>query len=183
MEQGNIRKYKKDEVLFRENDICENAGLLIAGKLIIRSYSDSGKEIVYNVITKGQYFGNNLIFSDDRRFRGDVIATEDSEVALFSLDELIDNLSQDRDLLKSYLHDQAVFIRTLNYRLKLLSFDSARERLMFALDSNDGDISYKSITSLSDDLHLSREALSRLITALEKEGTIRRVSNRILKND
>ena len=37
---------EKNEILFRENELCENIGIVISGEIRIISYLESGKEII-----------------------------------------------------------------------------------------------------------------------------------------
>ena len=70
-------------------------------------------------------------------------------------------------------------LKSLNAKIKLLSFSLAEERLNYYLLMHNGVINYKYITSLADQLNLTREVLSRLLSKLEKEGKIKRTNKTI----
>ena len=169
-----IAHYKKGQILFREDDLCEKVGFLNKGQISIVSYSLSGVEVVYNEIEEGGLFGNNLLFSSDRGYRGNVIAKASSEVWFLNRKNLLIILEENSKFLEHYLSFQANFSKTLNFKIKLLSLSSAEERLMYFLKAK-GSYTYKTISSLAESLYLSREALSRLISKLVKQ-------NKILKN-
>ena len=76
------RKLAKDSILFHENDVCRNIGIIIEGEVSIISYLDTGKEIIYNTLKKDEIFGNNLLFSSEPYYKGDVLADCDSLIAL-----------------------------------------------------------------------------------------------------
>jgi len=162
---------KKGQILFHEEEICEKIGIVKTGLIKIISYSLSGMEIIYNEIKLGHLFGNNLLFSSDRRYRGNVIATLDSEVWLINKDNLLILLENNKSFLETYLSLQADFSKTLNFKIKLLSLSSAEERLIYFLKEKQP-YRYQSITSLANELYLSRETLSRLVSKMEKEGLI-----------
>jgi len=162
---------KKGQILFHEEDICEKIGIVKTGLIKIISYSLSGMEIIYNEIKPGHLFGNNLLFSSDRRYRGNVIATLDSEVWMINKDNLLILLENNKSFLETYLSLQADFSKTLNFKIKLLSLSSAEERLIYFLKEKQP-YRYQSITSLANELYLSRETLSRLVSKMEKEGLI-----------
>ena len=81
--------FHKGDVLFHEGEHCTKVGFLRRGTLRISSYDHHGNEILYNTIREGQVFGNNLIFSSEPLYRGDVIAMEDVEVYLIGYPQLL----------------------------------------------------------------------------------------------
>ena len=171
-EKLTIVDIKKDQLLFHENEVCVSVALLISGQIIIRSIDLNGKEIIYNIINEGGIFANNLLFSNDKRYKGDVIATQKSKVALLSEDNLIEILMNNEIFLRTYLSVQAENIKQINFMVKLLSLDSARERFIYYLEYHHRLIEIESITRLSKELSLTRETLSRLISSLIKEKII-----------
>ena len=171
-EKLTIVDIKKDQLLFHENEVCVSVALVISGQIIIRSIDLNGKEIIYNIINEGGIFANNLLFSNDKRYKGDVIATQKSKVALLSEDNLIEILMNNEIFLRTYLSVQAENIKQINFMVKLLSLDSARERFIYYLEYHHRLIEIESITRLSKELSLTRETLSRLISSLIKEKII-----------
>lgn len=171
-EKALIVDLKKDQLLFHENEICEYVALVISGQIEIKSYDLSGKEIVYNIINAGGIFANNLLFSNDKAFKGNVIATVDTSLALIDEQNLITILMNNEAFLRKYLSVQAQSMKQLNFMMKLLSFDSARDRFLYYLEYHHKMITIYSITQLSKELFLTRETLSRLISSLVKEGLI-----------
>lgn len=173
------QSYKKGSVLFRENDPCNCVCLLTSGKLNILTYLEDGNEVVYNTIKQNQIFGNNLMFSSDPIYKGNIVALEDSEIISISKDDLLKILSSNHSFLEEYLKHSSDFTKVLNNRIKLLSMQSAQERLYFYLHENGNKINYSSINDLAKQLFLTRETLSRLITRLTKEKRIKKQDNHI----
>ena len=171
-----LLKYKKEQILFNEDDECLYVGIVIKGEIKIASFTLSGQEIVYNIVKEGQMFGNNLIFSNYPHFRGTVIASSDGELILISKENLLKILQSNLSFLESYLSSQAEFSKRLNNTIKLLSLSSAEERLLYYLKQNNP-LKIKSISSLSESLYLSREATSRLVSKMVKEDKINRNGN------
>ena len=169
---------KKEHILFYENDLCEYVGIIIKGDIVISSYSISGKEIIYNSLTTNDMFGNNLIFSQKPYYKGNVIAKSDAELALINKKDLLYILENNESFLENYLMMQADFSKKLNAKIKILSFDSALERL-YCYFHDQPKIYFSSTTSLAHELFLSRETLSRLLSDLEKQKKIKRGKNYI----
>ncbi len=167
------RRFDAGETLFLENDTCKSLGIVKSGIISIKSYFSNGKEVIYNVLEKGQMFGNNLIFSSNPAYRGDVVAEKPSEVYFITKDNLFKLLRNDEKMLEEYLTEQSDFSKTLNLKIKLLTIQSAKDRVIYYLTFNKGFIRYKTITKLANELFLTRESLSRTLKKLVNEKTIK----------
>ncbi len=163
---------RKNQTLFFEGDECKTVGMIISGKISIISYLADGQEVIYNELGKGEMFGNNLIFSSQPFYRGDVVATEESEIAYITKEELLKAMSENVGLLEEYLKHQSDFNKNLNFKIKLLTISSAEERITYYLTFNKGEIKYRSVTKLAKELYLSRETLSRTMYKMEKKGLV-----------
>ena len=172
--------FKEDEILFYEDDICHSIGIVLEGELKISSFTFEGNEIVYNELVRGSVFGNNLLFSKDNKYKGDIRATSKGKIAIIKKDNLLKLLTSNEAFLKEYLSIQSDFAKTLNAKIKLLSFNNAKERLLYYLFINNNRVKYRSITGLSKNLNLTREATSRLISTLEKEKIIIKKNHEII---
>ena len=178
-----VKSLRRGEFLFREGELCTAVSIVVSGQVKISSMNYFGSEVIFNVLEKGEMFGNNLIFSDDPTYKGDVIALKDSVVVLIKKNNLESLLQSNKDFLLTYLNIQSNFGKKLNSTIKMLSFSSAEERFKFYLHENKGEISYHTVTDLADILHLKRETLSRVLTKLEKENVIKRSPHKIVKLD
>lgn len=170
----------KDETLFYEGDKCEYIGVVTKGLLKISSFLVNGKEIIFNEIYPFQIFGNNLIFSTDPYYKGNIIAKEDTALFLIHKEELLTLLKTNDEFLIYYLELQSDFGKDLNGKIKLLSFEKAEDRLMFFLKENGNSYTYSSISDLASQLNLQRETLSRLISKLVKNNVIVKENKKLL---
>ena len=178
-----VKSLKRGEFLFREGELCTAISIVVSGQVKISSMNYSGSEVVFNVLDKGEMFGNNLIFSDNPSYKGDVVALKDSVLVLIKKENLEIILQGNKEFLLSYLNIQSNFGKKLNSTIKMLSFTSAEERFRFYLHENKGQISFHTVTELADILHLKRETLSRVLTKLEKENVIKRSPHKVVKLD
>ena len=176
-----VKSAKPGEFLFREGELCSAISIVVSGQVKISSTTFSGKELVFNTLDRNEIFGNNLIFSDNPFYKGDVRAVKDSMLVIISKDNLLTLLQCNKEFLINYLNVQSNFGKRLNSTIKMLSFNSAQERFMFYLHEQNGEIEFHSVTDLADILHLSREVLSRLLSKLEKENVIKRSPHHIFK--
>lgn len=170
----------KGEILFHEGDICECVGVVLEGEISIVSYSYHGKEIIFNQLTPFMLFGNNLLFSSDKKYKGSVLAKKASKVGLIFKKDIIFLLKNNDQFLELFLQYQSNIGKDLNSKIKLLSFDNAKERLLYYFYIHNNVIEYDSITKLANQLFLQRETLSRLINSLEKDNVIKRNKTNII---
>ena len=169
----------KNSVINHEGDLCENVGVIISGKVDIVSYSFQGKEQILNSLKAGDIFGNNLIFSSEPIYRGDVIAKEKCVIAFINKENLIYLLQNNQEFLTLYLKAQSDFGKSLNARIQLLSFTNAEERLVYYASKNDNVITFKNVTTLAAQIGIERETLSRLLTSLVKRHLIKKEKGKI----
>ena len=169
----------KGNIIYHEGDVCENIGIVISGKIDIISYSFEGKEQLINTLKAGEIFGNNLLFSSEPLYRGDVVAKEKSVVAFINKENLVFLLQNNAEFLNLYLKAQSDKAKALTARIQLLSFTNAEERLFYYASKNDGVINFKNVTSLAATIGVQRETLSRLLTNLIERHLIKKEKGKI----
>ena len=169
----------KNSTIAHEGDLCESVGVIVSGKVDIVSYAFKGKEMLLNSLKAGDVFGNNLIFSSDPVYRGDVIAKEKCVIAFINKENLVYLLQNNQEFLKLYLQAQSDFGKSLNARIQLLSFTNAEERLFYYASKNDNVIIFKNVTALAQTIGIQRETLSRLLTSLVKRHLIKKEKGKI----
>ena len=176
-----VKTLARGEFLFREGQLCTHLAIVVSGQVKISSMNYSGSEVIFNILSKGEIFGNNLIFSDDQTYKGDIVALKDSTIVLIRKNNLENILQSNKKFLLMYLNIQSNFGKKLNSTIKMLSFASAEDRFNYYLHESKGEIEFRTVTELADILHLKRETLSRVLTKLEKENAIRRSPHKIVK--
>lgn len=176
-----VKSVDRGTYLFREGELCSKVSIVVSGGVKIASIHYSGSEVVFNILDSREIFGNNLIFSDQPIYKGDVIAIKDSTIVLISKENLTKIMQSNKEFLIAYLNVQSNFGKKLNSTIKMLSMPSAEDRFMFYLHENKDEISYHTVADLADILNLKRETLSRLLTKLEKENVVKRSPHKISK--
>ncbi len=169
----------KNNVIYHEGDICENIGIIISGKIDIVSYSFEGKELLLNSLKAGDIFGNNLLFSSEPIYRGDVVAKEKCVIAFIRKDNLEYLLQNNKEFLNLYLKAQSDKAKALTARIQLLSLVNAEERLFYFASRNNNVIEFKNVTTLAATIGVQRETLSRLLTSLIKRHLIKKEKGKI----
>ena len=79
-----IISYKKNEMIVNEGDICVNIGFLLEGSLSVSNTLPDFNESIIQVLNKGDVFGENLIFSDNPYYPGNIYANNNCQIAFIS---------------------------------------------------------------------------------------------------
>ena len=164
----------KEETLFREGDLCEEIGIITQGEIAIISYLEDGSEIIYNRLGRGGIFGNNLVFSTEPYYKGNIIAQTDTSITLIKKQDLLHLLETNKEFMLEYMKILSDQGKQLNTRIRLLSMSSAEEKLFYYMHEHKRRITVSSISDLARDLFLTRETLSRLLSRLSEEKRILR---------
>ena len=182
MKKVRISSYPKETTIYHDDDICTEITIVLEGVIEISSFSFQGLKMIYNTLLQGQVFGNNLLFSSDPHYKGNVISKTKCKIVSIKKDVLVDIISSNQKFLEEYLKIQSDFGKTLNDKIKILSFKSAEERLLYYLKIHNDQIRVNSIAFLAKELGLSREATSRLISSLHNNHIISKdiINNKIV---
>ena len=178
-ESFKYRDLKTNDLLFNEEDICNEIGIVIKGQLVISTITYLEKEETINIINENEVFGDLLLFSSNHLYLGNVTATKKSKVALINKNKLLKYLQEDINLLNMFL--KSISDKALNIKLqaKLLSHKNIEDRIMYYLNINQKNniVIIPSVTTLSKILSLPRPSVSRSLSVLESKGFIKRNKN------
>lgn len=178
-----IRYYSRQDVIALEGSECQYIGFIDEGNITISTISYQNKEEIINILSKNQFFGNNLLFASKNIYLGTVIAKSHTRIRFFNKENFL-VLLENKDFLKDYLKfisDES--LQTKN-QAKLLAHKNIRDRIMFYLkeetrDKRNNCIEIKSMTILSSILSLPRPSVSREIKKMCVEGLIEYKNKRI----
>lgn len=169
--KGTLKTYKKNDLIYYNNQLCEEVAFVKSGNIAIMNYSLNGNEEIISFIDKGELFANALIFSKERRYLGDVYALSDCELLLVKKEVLITALQKDKQLLDEYICLIAKKTIDLNIKTKMLLHNSIEEKIIFYLENHHNTCEL-SITLFAKELGIPRPSLSRSINILMREGKL-----------
>lgn len=170
-----IKNYKKGSLIFNEGEICKYLSLIING---IVSISTINHFFEYEIaeLRDGNLFGENLLFSEQKKYLGDIIAIKDTTIAFITKDNLF-TLLKNNTILENYLHLLSKKAMNNQLKLKILSQKSIKEKVLFYLNSeqkrtNSNTILIDSKEQLSKILNVPRPSLSRELINLKNDNII-----------
>ena len=174
-----IRKEPSGATIFNQGDTPKNLYFILTGSLLVTEYSEDGKTVSHELITKGDYFGE-IALIDQKKRSASVITIDNVELATIGSKFVQDTLLHDYNILNHFLLKFAGIIRKMNTNVFNLITASAKKRLLFQILNlsekkegfQDKKILDKSLShsALASFAGLSRETVSRIITELKSEG-------------
>lgn len=171
-----IEKYRQNEIIFHENDLCEYVFFIIEGKIKIVSYSLNGDEEILSNHNENDLFANALIFSNAPFFLGDVVCKTNVTIGYLNKENLISILQNNKNFLTNYINLISEKTIKLNVKNKLLAHKNIRSRIIYFFDINHNKYQ-KNISSISRELILPRPSVSREIQKMIAENIIKKDNN------
>lgn len=96
---GRVRRsrHARGELIFTRGDAGTGVMLLVSGRVKIVSVSQSGTEVIYNIIEPGEIFGE-LALLDGKPRSADAIAAVDSEVVELARRDFLEVMARNPDM-------------------------------------------------------------------------------------
>ena len=171
-----IKKYPANTLIFHEGEECSHLGIILKGQLIISTLTSLEKEYVINILNQNDMFGDTLLFSEKTLYLGNLIASKDSKILFISKDLLLE-MFREQNFLLNFLSLTSEKSLTLRNRLKLLSHNNIRDRIIFYLSAKSKELKTKTIPIknkeiLAQILNIPRPSLSRELIKLKEDNVI-----------
>ena len=174
-----IRDYPNNYTFAMESDISKSIGIVLEGRVLIKAYTLGGSNFTLNSIEQGQIFGDILIFSNEHNtFPGSLVTQGKTKIALIPNRVFEKFLFNDNDLLRNFLRLLSDKSYELNYKSRLLSQDSVRDKILFYLFHQrriqKSRTIYLNMTKeeLANQLFVQRPSLSRELAKMKRDGII-----------
>ncbi len=181
----NIKKYRKNDIIAIEGDICTSIGLVLDGNVDIKRTLGS-KVIHVSSFSKGDVFGEVIAFSDINLYPATVIASSSCEVMFISKNDFIKFCTHNEEFLSMFLNTLTNKIFLLNNSITNLTFTSIRQKVCNYLINEYKVQKSKNIRlnitkeKLAQSLGVTRPSLSRELINMKEIGLIEYDRNSIL---
>lgn len=172
-----IISYKKNVMIVNEGDICINIGFLLEGSLSVSNTLPDFNESIIQVLNKGDVFGENLIFSDNPYYPGNIYANNNCQIAFISKNNFLNLLSSNTIFRDYYITLLSKKFISMQERIKVLSQNSLYNKVLFYFEmisqkTHSKSIKIKSIDYISKYLNVPRPSVSRVISKLIEDKKI-----------
>lgn len=176
-----IRQYSKGEIIAHEGSSCSSIGIMTGGEAALQKINPDGEFATIALISTGDFFGEDIIYSTDKSFKVTIEAVSSCTVQYFSrqiLDDLMKAEPVVKDNLLCILSDR---ISQMNRRIEILSMKTNREKIScYLMDLYSISEKHSGIVELpaskevvSKLLAMSRPSMSRELSSMEKDGLIK----------
>jgi CRP-like cAMP-binding protein len=179
------RPLARGEAAFRQGDTATAIFVVEQGRIRLTRTLEDGTFVTMHIAEAGESFAEAALSA--RRYHCDAIAELPSIVLRLSKRDLLAALTADPAESLALAGALAGQVRDLRSALELRNIRSASARLMAWLRLHASGkppivILRRSWTLIADELGLTREAVYRALTSLEREGRIERSANAVRLN-
>ncbi|MEG0296594.1 MAG: Crp/Fnr family transcriptional regulator [Clostridium sp.] len=127
-EAGMLKKYKKNEIIYFQDDKADNFYLIKSGRVRVFLISPEGTELTIEILRQGKLFGESSYFSYGSRLTS-VSSATDVELISVSLNDLYPHLTNNPELMVQMFHLMSLSIQNLSIQVNSMAFLSSDKKL------------------------------------------------------
>jgi len=182
-----ILEFPTNYTILHESEPSNTIGIVLEGQVLVKAYSMGGNNFTLNTIGIGEIYGDILLFcSKHEAFPGSLVTLGTTKIALIQSKVFRTMLFQDPLLLKNFLGLLSDKACEMNYKSKMLSQDSVRDKILYYLFHQKRIQKSNTIKlqttkeELANQLFIQRPSLSRELAKMKVDGLIEYNRNSII---
>lgn len=174
-----LAKYPRNSLIVQESEKCSSIGLLLEGTLSVQQLSAAGDTIILNYISKGESFGEGVLFSKDPLYRFSVLSMSSSVVLFIPLEQVKKLLEESSMFKTNYIAFLSDRLQLMKNKISILSRKDVRSRLLIYLSAESrkaGSLSFilpHTRTEIAEQLGVARPSIPRELLRMQKDRLIR----------
>ena len=180
---GESKDFEADEVMVREGDASDHLYILASGELEVFARKENGRELVYNTLRPGEYFGELSLDGNPRS--ASVRATAPSRCLVIPGDTAR-TLVRTHPEFAGHLVDKLIhLLRHATHKLKGMALDDVYERIVALIDEEaileDGLLYLpRALTQqeIANRIGASREMVNHVLRELKRGGFVAKLPKR-----
>ena len=181
------RQYGKNAVIINELDETNSLYIILKGRVKIYLNDESGKEIILDTQSVGDYFGEMSLFDNEPR-SASVMTLEDSQFAILNKSDFLHALRDKPELAISIIRGLSLRLRSGNDNVRCLALMDVYGRVVHMLmelskQQTDGTrIIEEALTyeDLANRVGASSKMISRIMNDLKKGSYLRKEAKKII---
>lgn len=172
-----VYEIKKKDIILKQDSDCKHLYILLEGKLEVNIIDGLGEEVFIEHIKASRAFATPHLFKKDTTLPATFTVAEDGIFFTATKDSVFKLISENPDLLKSFLAISGNCNKCTVLRLRALSHKTVRSRFIAYLfeqrleDEEIVEIEHNQV-QLAGYLCVTRPALTKEINKMTKEGLI-----------
>lgn len=175
---ASFKTYPKNTIIISEGDFSDTLYGVLSGKLKVYLSDDEGKEIIINILEKGDYFGE-LALIDEAPRSASVMTTEETRLVAISKQAFEESLTRHPTIAIRVIKGLSSRLRNLTENVKSLAlmdvYGRVARTLLDLAETEDGKQVIKQRLTQRDIANMvgaSREMVSRILKDLSIGGYI-----------
>lgn len=184
------RKYKKGQIIFFDGDTADRLYIVNTGKIKVFKYTREGKEQILYILSEGEFIGDlNLLKRGKFEFNAE--ALEDTAICTLSKEDFDDIITKHPQITLRILedvHDRLVSLENLVQSLSTKDVEARIAALLLSFVKNFGTETGEGVLvdlplnreEMGNYIGITRETISRKLTAMQDDGTIELIGNKKL---
>lgn len=179
------KHFKKNEIIFNEEDECNKIGIVIRGQASISTYTLLEKTYDIKTLNENDIFGEFLLFTDKPFYLGYVATTKETDIAFLNKENLYKIIKENEDFFNMFMKQISNDVIKIQNKIKVLSQKTIREKVLFYIKNEIKRTSSKTIyinskEELAKIINIPRPTLSRELILLKNDGYIDYDKNKIV---
>jgi CRP-like cAMP-binding protein len=172
-----MKWFHKNEIIFRQGDVCDAFYILTNGSVKTEMISENGNTLGIEIINAPRPLAPAFLFSNNNRFPVEVITLEESELLQIPKDEVIRLMSTQPEFMQQFLNHNANRTQFLTNRLQLLSIKTIKGKIAhFLLEQVEEHGTHfrlnRNQTELADFFGIPRPSLARSLSEMVQDGIL-----------
>ncbi|MEI8136020.1 MAG: response regulator [Bacteroidota bacterium] len=164
-EEREIRLYKKKDDIYKEGGYPKGIYFVSKGKVKIAQASDSGKELITELYSEGDFFGYLSLLKDEK-YTSSASTLEDSEIYMIPKEDFFSLIYKNAEVSRKFIEILSNNLLEKEKQLVQLAYNSVRKRVAEALVKLSD--KYKKEADPKFSMNVSREDLANIVgTATE----------------
>lgn len=186
------KRYSAHEQIIDSQDDSRDVLFLIKGRVRVVNYSHSGREVAFDDLPEGSFFGELAALDGQPRSAG-VMALTDSLIAALPYERFLETLDRHPSIARKVMAHLARVVRTSNDRIMDLSTVAANNRVQAELlrrarpDAKDGNVAMIKPIPVHGDIasrvSTTRETVARVLNDLARQGIVERRKDSLIIHD
>ncbi|MEA5594624.1 Crp/Fnr family transcriptional regulator [Rivularia sp. UHCC 0363] len=171
------------EILFYQNEVANAIFIVDRGCIKLIHYIDDGTTVNHYAVKPGEYFAEVALFN--HIYVCSAIAKSSTRVISFPKQLFLDALKSNADLSINFTEQLARRLHQTKLLLEVRGIRSARDRVMHYLrvmtppDQKTLDLE-QPLKDIASSIGITPEALSRVLSQLQREGIMTRLKGKII---
>lgn len=172
-----VLHYHTGDMIFNQGEVCDHIGFVESGEISVITITHTEKEETITHLSKGDAFGDLLIFSNEHYYLGHAICKKEAVVRYIEKENIL-LLFQNQAFLRAFLtmiSNKAMQIKKEN---KLLRHSNLKDRMMHyfieeQMRTKSPVIQIENISLFANMLSFTRPTVSKVMQQMVKDGEIK----------